>query len=230
MGKHKEKSDFDEIVRSHVGRYVYNLQNPISRQAWSGSGGRMYRAIYVVNPMDGGAISRIQISEEDVSKLDGLSKIIISDTTGEVRAVRENGGVVFFGWWLYKIHAKHIVHLDSNPLNFRRENIHNSREAVNQGKTDKGYWDMSFVGSTRALISLIIRDNPKQSWEQLVATVADIKGVPLQEAERRLKEFAAADMLGYHLRETYWDGNAYQEVGEWIAYERMGGKNEYEML
>lgn len=32
-------------------------------------------------------------------------------------------------------------------------------------------------------------------------------------------EIAAADMLGYHLRETYWDGNAYQEVGEWIAYE-----------
>lgn len=70
-----------------------------------------------------------------------------------------------------------------------------------------------------ALISLVIRDNPRQSWEQLVATVADIKGVPLQEAERRLKEFAAADMLGYHLRETYWDGNAYQEVGEWIPYE-----------
>ena len=43
--------------------------------------------------------------------------------------------------------------------------------------------------------------------------------MPLQEAERRLKEFAASDMLGYHLWETYWDGNAYQEVGEWISYE-----------
>ena len=219
MRKKTAKALYGSVIGSGSGKLVYNLLNPISRQAWSGSGGRMYRAIYVVNPMDGGAISRLQISEEDVSKLDGLSQIIISDTTGEVRAVRENGGVVFFGWWLYKIHAKHIVHLDGNPLNFRRENIHDSREAVNQGKTDKGYWDMSFVGSTRALISLIIRDNPRQNWEKLVATVADFKGVPLQEAERRLKEFAAADMLGYHLRETYWDGNAYQEVGEWIAYE-----------
>ena len=52
--------------------------------------------------------------------------------------------------------------------------------------------------------------------------MADIKGVPLQEAERRLKEFAEANMLGYHLRETYWDGNAYQEIGEWIAYEGRG--------
>lgn len=221
MRKKTAKALYGSVIESGSGKLVYNLLNPISRQALSGRGGRMYRAIYVVNPMDGGAISRLQISEEDVSKLDGLSRIIISDTTGEVRAVRENGSVVFFGWCLYKIHAKQMVHLDGNPLNFRRENIniHDSREAVNQGKTDKGYWDMSFVGSTRALISLIIRDNPKQSWEQLVATVADIKGVPLQEAERRLKEFAAADMLGYHLRETYWDGNAYQEVEEWIAYE-----------
>ena len=198
MRKKTAKALYGSVIESGSGKLVYNLLNPISRQAWSGSGGRMYRAIYVVNPMDGGAISRIQISEEDVSKLDGLSKIIISDTTGEVRAVRENGGVVFFGWWLYKIHAKHIVHLDSNPLNFRRENIHNSREAVNQGKTDKGYWDMSFVGSTRAMISLIIRDNPKQDFDTLVSAVADIKRVPEREARANLEIFREKGMLGYH--------------------------------
>lgn len=198
MRKKTAKALYGSVIESGSGKLVYNLLNPISRQAWSGSGGRMYRAIYVVNPMDGGTISRLQISEEDVSKLDGLSKIIISDTTGEVRAVRENGGVEFFGWWLYKIQAKHIVHLDGNPLNFRRENIHDSREAVNQGKTDKGYWDMSFVGSTRALVSLMIRDNPKQDFDTLVAAVADIKHVPEREARANLEIFREKGMLGYH--------------------------------
>lgn len=203
MRKKTAKALYGSVIESGSGKLVYNLLNPISRQAWSGSGGRMYRAIYVVNPMDGGAISRLQISEEDVSKLDGLSQIIISDTTGEVRAVRENGGVVFFGWWLYKIHAKQLVHLDGNLLNFRRENIHDSREAVNQGKTDKGYWDMSFVGSTRALISLIIRDNPKQSWEQLVETVAELKNVPEREAQEKLQLYREKRLLGYR-DETGW--------------------------
>lgn len=111
MRKKTAKALYGSVIESGSGKLVYNLLNPISRQAWSGSGGRMYRAIYVVNPIDGGAISRLQISEEDVSKLDGLSKIIISDATGEVRAVRENGGVAFLGWWLYRIHAKHMVHI-----------------------------------------------------------------------------------------------------------------------
>ena len=137
MRKKTAKALYGSVIESGSGKLVYNLLNPVSRQAWSGSGGRMYRAIYVVNPMDGGAISRLQISEEDVSKLDGLSKIIISDTAGEVRAVRENGGVVFCGWWLEKIHARHLLHLDGNQLNYRRQNTHDTREADNHGKTDK---------------------------------------------------------------------------------------------
>ena len=218
MGKHKEKSDFDEIVRSLVGRYVYNLQNPISRNAFNGKGGQMYRLVYAVNPLKSGTIDRIAIPDDAVELLRDYSQVIIRPN-GEIRAIKVNSNGATLGWLIYRIPARYIVHLDGNPLNFRRENIHDNRKMVNRGMTEKGYWDMSFVGSTRALISLIIRDNPKQNWEQLVATVEDIKGVPLQEAERRLKEFAAADMLGYHLRETYWDGKAYQEVGEWIAYE-----------
>lgn len=40
MGKHKEKKDFDKIVQSHVGKYVYNLQNPVSRGDLPGKAGR----------------------------------------------------------------------------------------------------------------------------------------------------------------------------------------------
>lgn len=218
MGKHKEKKDFDEIVQSHVGKYVYNLQNPVSRGGFAGKGGQMYRLVYAVNPLKSGKIDRIAIPDDAVELLRDYSQVVIR-SNGEIRAIKDNSNGATLGWLIYKIPARYIVHLDGNPLNFRRENIHDNRKMVNRGMTEKGCWDMSFVGSTRALISLIIRDNPKQSWEQLVETVADIKGVPLQEAERRLREFAAADMLGYHLRETYWDGNAYQEVGEWIAYE-----------
>lgn len=218
MGKHKEKKDFDEIVQSHVGKYVYNLQNPVSRGGFAGKGGQMYRLVYAVNPLKSGTIDRIAIPDDAVELLRDYSQVVIR-SNGEIRAIKDNSNGATLGWLFYKIPVRYILHLDGNPLNFRRENIHDSRKMVNRVMTEKGYWDMSFVGSTRALISLIIRDNPKQSWEQLVTTVADIKGVPLQEAERRLKEFAAADMLGYHLRETYWDGNAYQEVGEWIAYE-----------
>lgn len=218
MGKHKEKKDFDEIVQSHVGKYVYNLQNPVSRGGFAGKGGQMYRLVYAVNPLKSGTIDRIAIPDDAVELLRDYSQVVIRPN-GEIRAIKDNSNGATLGWLIYKIPTRYIVHLDGNPLNFRRENIHDNRKMVNRVMTEKGYWDMSFAGSTRALISLIIRDNPKQSWEQLVETVADIKGVPLKEAERRLKEFAAADMLGYHLRETYWDGNAYQEVGEWIAYE-----------
>ena len=219
MGKHKEKSDFDEIVRSHVGRYVYDLRNPISRNAFSGKGGQMYRLVYAINPLKSGSIDRIAIPDDAIGLLKDYTQVVIRPN-GEIRAIKNNSNGATLGWLIYRIPARYIVHLDRNPLNFRRENIHDNRKMVNRGMIEKGYWDMSFVGSTRALISLIIRDSPNQSWEKLVATVADIKGVPLQEAERRLKEFAAADMLGYHMRETYWDGNAYQEVGEWIAYEK----------
>lgn len=218
MGKHKEKKNFDEIVQSGAGKYIYKLQNPISRCDFFGKGGQGYRILYAVNPLKSGKIDNIWIPEDAIEQLKDYTEVVIRPN-GEVRALKDKSNGATLGWLIYHIPRRYLIHLDGNPLNFRRENIHDNRKMVNRGMAEKGYWDMSFVGSTRALISLIIRDNPKQSWEKLVTTVADIKGVPLQEAERRLKEFAAADMLGYHLRETYWDGNAYQEVGEWIAYE-----------
>ena len=69
------------------------------------------KELTIIAPFAGAQLLERQgITECEVRLLDGLSQIIISDTTGEVRAVRENGGVVFFGWWLYKIHAKQLVH------------------------------------------------------------------------------------------------------------------------
>lgn len=83
MRKKTAKALYGSVIESGSGKLVYNLLNPISRQAWSGSGGRMYRAIYVVNPMDGGAISRLQISEEDVSRVNRM----MADRSGDHRAL-----------------------------------------------------------------------------------------------------------------------------------------------
>ena len=218
MRKKTAKTLYGSVIESGSGKLVYNLINPISRNAFNGKGGQMYRLVYAINPLKSGSIDRISIPDDAIGLLKDYTQVVIRPN-GEIRAIKDNSNGATLGWLIYRIPVRYIVHLDGNPLNFRRENIHDNRKEVNRGMTEKGYWDMSFVGSTRALISLIIRDNPKQSWEQLVATVADIKGVPLKEAERRLKEFAAADMLGYHLRETYWDGKVYQEVGAWIPYE-----------
>lgn len=154
MGKHKEKSDFDEIVRSHVGRYVYNLQNPISRNAFNGKGGQMYRLVYAINPLKSGLIDRIAIPDDAIGLLKDYTQVVIRPN-GEIRAIKDNSNGATLGWLIYKIPTRYIVHLDGNPLNFRRENIHDNRKMVNRGMTEKGYWDMSFVGSTRALISLI---------------------------------------------------------------------------
>lgn len=197
MGKHKEKKDFDEIVQSHVGKYVYNLQNPDSRGGFAGKGGQMYRLVYAVNPLKSGTIDRIAIPDDAVELLRDYSQVVIRPN-GEIRAIKDNSNGATLGWLIYKIPVRYIVHLDGNPLNFRRENIYDNRKMVNRGMTEKGYWDMSFVGSTRALISLIIRDNPKQDFDTLVSAVADIKHVPEREARANLEIFREKGMLGYH--------------------------------
>lgn len=178
----------------------------------------MYRLVYVVNPLKSGMIDRIAIPDDAIELLKDYTQVIIR-MDEEVRVVKDKSNGATLGWLLYKIPRRYLVHLDGNPLNFRRENVHDNRKMVNRGVTEKGYWDMSRGGSTVALLSLVIRDDPKQSWEQLVATVADLKQVPKDEADRKLKEYAAKGSLGYPVRETYWDGKAYQEVGEWIPYE-----------
>lgn len=218
MGKHKDKKNFDKIVQSKVGKYVYKLQNPISRCNFFGKGGQGYRILYAVNPLKSGKIDNIWIPEDAIEQLQDYTEVVIRPN-GEVRALKDKSNGATLGWLIYHIPRRYLVHLDGNPLNFRRENVWDNRKEANQGEQNRGYWDMTRGGSTVALISLVIRDNPRQSWEQLVATVADLKHVPKEEADRKLKEFGSKGWLGYPVRETYWDGKAYQEVGEWIPYE-----------
>ena len=64
---------------------------------------------------------------------------------------------------------------------------------------------MEFGGSTRALISLCIRDNPKQSWKKLVKTVSEMKCCSEDEADTKLREFQKHGMLGFHNRTGAWE-------------------------
>ena len=64
---------------------------------------------------------------------------------------------------------------------------------------------MEFGGSTRALVSLCIRDNPKQSWKKLVKTIAEMKQCSEDEANMKLKEFQERGMLGYHNKAGAWE-------------------------
>ena len=54
-----------------------------------------------------------------------------------------------------------------------------------------------------ALLSLVVRENPTQSWEQLVATVAELKNVPEREAQEKLRLYREKRLLGYR-DETGW--------------------------
>ena len=43
---------------------------------------------------------------------------------------------------------------------------------------------MRFGGATRTLISLCIRENPKQNWYELVKKVAEMKNCPMDEVKQ----------------------------------------------
>ena len=79
-------------------------------------------------------------------------------------------------------------------MDFRRGNIrrvertHDGKYVAREKQGTVGYWDMSPEGSTVALLSLVVRENPTQSWEQLVATVAELKNVPDREAQEKLQK------------------------------------------
>lgn len=99
-------------------------------------------------------------------------------------------------YYLTKEYARYIEHKNDNPLDFRRENIIFLREET--PKEGVGNWDMRFGGTTRTLISLCIRENPKQNWYELVKKVAEMKNCPMDEVNKKLKEFQELGMLGYH--------------------------------
>ena len=95
-----------------------------------------------------------------------------------------------------KEYARYIEHKNDNPLDFRRENIIFLRKET--PREEVGNWDMRFGGATRTLISLCIRENPKQNWYELVKKVAEMKNCPMDEVNKKLKEFQELGMLGYH--------------------------------
>ena len=91
----------------------------------------MYRLVYVVNPLKSGMIDRIAIPDDAVELLRDYAEVVIRPN-GEIRAIKDNSNGATLGWLIYKIPTRYIVHLDGNPLNFRRENIHDNRKMVNR--------------------------------------------------------------------------------------------------
>lgn len=193
---------YDEIVLKGTGQYMGSLRNPISKLR-SGPQGRRYNAIYVVNPIEGGEISRVLISHEDLPQVLKLRSIFIQDN-GEVMGKYENRNVSTLKYIIYSTWQNQLEHINGNVLDFRRENIrriertHDGKYVAREKQGTVGYWDMRFDGSTRALVSLMIRDNPKQDFDTLVSAVADIKHVPEREARANLEIFREKGMLGYH--------------------------------
>lgn len=193
---------YDEIVLKGTGQYMGSLRNPVSKLR-SGPQGRRYNAIYVVNPIEGGEISRVLISHEDLPQVLKLRSIFIQNN-GEVMGKYENRNVSSLKYIIYSTWQNQLEHINGNVLDFRRENIrriertHDGKYVAREKQGTVGCWDMCFDGSTRALVSLMIRDNPKQDFDTLVSAVADIKNVPEREARANLEIFREKGMLGYH--------------------------------
>lgn len=202
MRQHMIRKVYDPIVHMGKGIYIGSLQNPVSPQPISQKKGSPYRGVFVVNPMRGGEMNRILVSEEDMKKIKELREIVIT-SEGKVIGRRQGGSIPSLEYCIFGEQVRHIEHMDGNLMDFRRENIrkinpNNGQCAVKHLTETKGYWNMSFEGSTRALISLCIYDDPAQSWEKLVKRVSEIKGRPLEETDACLKEFERRGMLGYH--------------------------------
>ena len=79
---------YDEIVLKGTGQYMGSLRNPVSKLR-SGPQGRRYNAIYVVNPIEGGEISRVLVSHEDLPQVLKLRSIFIQDNGEVMGKIRE---------------------------------------------------------------------------------------------------------------------------------------------
>ena len=90
---------YDEIVLKGTGQYMGSLRNPVSKLR-SGPQGRRYNAIYVVNPIEGGEISRVLVSHEDLPQMLKLRSIFIQDN-GEVMGKFENRNVSTLKYIIY---------------------------------------------------------------------------------------------------------------------------------
>lgn len=85
--------------------------------------------------------------------------------------------------------------INGDNLDLRRENMNvitpkparPKRDIMSPGRKS-GYWDLSPNGSTWAVLSQCINDDPSQSLQAIIRNVADTKGVTLEEASERLTE------------------------------------------
>lgn len=186
---------YGQFVAAGKGACYGELINPISEVR----GEPPYRAVFTVNPMENFEISEVLVSEEDMEKIQHLQEILIN-ANGEVLIRKKDGNTPTLEYYLTKVQTRYVEHKGS-LLDFRKENIQITKKGYDE-QTDSGqeigYWNMDFGGSTRALVSLCIRENPKQNWYELVKKVAEMKNCPMDEVNKKLKEFRELGMLGYH--------------------------------
>lgn len=190
---------FYKIVSSGQAEYIEGFINPVSEPI----GEPAYRNIFVVNPMECDEISAVMVSEEDMEKVLKAKEVCINNK-GIVMARMEKENKRVLGGIISGEPAQNVLHKNLNPLDLRRENLYVLGSLPKNG-TEEGFWNMEFGGSTRALVSLCIRDNPKQSWKKLVKTIAEMKQCSEDEANMKLKEFQERGMLGYHNKAGVWE-------------------------
>lgn len=183
---------YNPVVEAGQGAYYGNLLNPISEPM----GNPMYRIVFAINPLKSGEIDKVLVSEEDVDKIKQLREIAIYPNGNVITRKIGKNSTTPLVYYLTKEYARYIEHKNDNPLDFRRENIIFLRKET--PREGVGNWDMRFGGATRTLISLCIRENPKQNWYELVKKVAEMKNCPMDEVNKKLKEFQELGMLGYH--------------------------------
>ena len=189
---------YAKVVNSGQGGYIKGFINPVSEPI----GEPAYRNIFVVNPMESGEISAVMVSDEDIEKVLETKEVTINNKGIVVARVEKDNKRVLSGIILGEP-ARDILFKNLNPLDLRRENLYVLGTLQKDGT--EAFWNMDFGGSTRALVSLCIRENPNQSWRKLVKTVAEIKGCPEEEANTKLKEFQERRMLGFHNKVGAWE-------------------------
>ena len=190
---------YNPVVEAGQGAYYGNLVNPISESM----GDTPYRIVFAINPLKSGEIDKVLVSEEDVDKIKQLREIAIYPNGNVITRKIGKNSTTPLVYYLTKEYARYIEHNIDNPLDFRRENIIFLRKET--PREGVGNWDMRFGGATRTLISLCIRENPKQNWYELVKKVAEMKNCPMDEVNKKLKEFQELGMLGYHNEKGVWE-------------------------
>lgn len=189
---------YAKVVNSGQGSYIEGFINPVSEPI----GEPAYRKIFAANPMESGEISAVMVSDEDITKVLETREVAINNKGIVMARVKKDNKRVLSGIILGEP-ARDILFKNLNPLDLRRENLYVPGTLQKDGT--EGFWNMDFGGSTRALVSLCIRENPNQSWRKLVKTVAEMKRCPEDEANIKLKEFQELGMLGYHNEKGVWE-------------------------